>query len=158
MVREISAGGVVVRPRAGAWWVAVIHPRQDDAAPTKRKNRSLLALPKGQVDAGEKPDQTALREVREETGLTATLVTKLTDIKYVYTRSWGDGARVFKIVSFYLLRYQAGRIDDIAPEMRLEIERALWVPLAEADQRLGYRTERQVIQLARQYLESHPEV
>ena len=68
-----------------------------------------MALPKGLVDAGEKPDQTALREVREETGLTATLVTKLIDIKYVYVRSWGDKQRVFKIVSFYLLRYDRER-------------------------------------------------
>ena len=69
----------------------------------------VLALPKGLVDPGEKPEQTALREVREETGLVATTITKLGDIKYVYVRSWGDGERVFKIVSFFLLRYRVGR-------------------------------------------------
>ena len=53
--------------------------------------------------------------MREETGITASLITKLTDIRYVYVRSWGDGERVFKIVSFYLLRYESGRIDDVTP-------------------------------------------
>ena len=72
----------------------------------------VLALPKGLVDEGEKPDQTAIREVREETGITASLITKLADIRYVYVRSWGDRERVFKIVSFYLLRYESGRIDE----------------------------------------------
>jgi 8-oxo-dGTP pyrophosphatase MutT (NUDIX family) len=67
----------------------------------------VLALPKGLVDPGEKPLETALREVQEETGVTAELIAKLADIKYVYTRSWGDGSRVFKIVSFYLMRYRS---------------------------------------------------
>ena len=87
----------------------------------------LLALPKGLVDPGEKPEQTAIREVAEETGLTAVPVTKLGDIKYAYVRSWGDKERVFKIVSFYLFRYQSGQIDEIAPEMRIEVKRALWI-------------------------------
>src|SRR5215471_8480640 len=99
MVREISAGGVVLRRMSGAWNIAVIEPRRDQAATrssAKKKSPSpLLALPKGVVDSGEKPDQTAIREVREETGVTAALVTKLSDIKYFYVRSWGDKERVF---------------------------------------------------------------
>ena len=77
------------------------------------KNKPVLCLPKGLVDPGEKPLEAALREVREETGITAVPITKLGDSKYVYVRSWGDGERVFKIVSFYLLRYESGRIDNI---------------------------------------------
>ncbi|MGA7048990.1 MAG: NUDIX domain-containing protein, partial [Candidatus Sulfotelmatobacter sp.] len=73
----------------------------DRPGPTGRKAKSVLALPKGLVDPGEKPLETALREVHEETGVIADLITKLGDIKYVYSRSWGDGERVFKIVSFY---------------------------------------------------------
>jgi 8-oxo-dGTP pyrophosphatase MutT (NUDIX family) len=110
------------------------------------------------VDAGEKPDQTALREVREETGLTASVIAKLTDIKYVYVRSWGDKQRVFKIVSFYLLRYESGKIDDVTDAMRVEVKQALWMALGEAGKKLAYRGERDVVRRAQEYLESHPEV
>lgn len=162
MVREISAGGVVLRRISGAWHIAVIEPRRDPA-PTpstakKKSPSSLLALPKGLVDAGEKADQTAVREVREETGITATLVTKLSDIKYFYVRSWGDKERVFKIVSFYLLRYESGQIDEISPDMRIEVQRALWLPLEEALTKLSYRSERDVVRRAQEYLTTHPEV
>src|SRR5215469_13398733 len=162
MVREISAGGVVVRCVAGAWNFAAIQPRREllSAAPGAKKKSpgGLLALPKGLVDPGEKPDQTALREVREETGVTASVITKLRDIKYFYVRSWGDGERVFKIVSFYLLQYESGRIDDISQEMRVEVHSALWVPLEEASVRLSYKSERDVVRQALAYLESHPEL
>lgn len=166
MAREFSAGGVVVRRTAGAWSIAVIEPQKDDARstatpaarPRKASPKTGLALPKGLVDAGERPEQTALREVQEETGVTATLVGKLADIKYVYVRSWGDRERVFKIVSFFLLRYQSGRIDEISPAMRVEVRRALWLPLEEADAKLAYSGERQVVRKAQEYLNSHPEV
>lgn len=161
MAREISAGGVVVRSVAGVWNIAAIEPRRDVDATTARVKKkslsSLLALPKGLVDPGEKPAQTAVREVREETGVTARLIAKLRDIKYFYVRSWGDKQRVFKIVSFYLLQYEAGRIDDISPEMRIEVQRAVWIPLEEAPTLLTYPGEREVVLLALEYLKSHPE-
>jgi 8-oxo-dGTP pyrophosphatase MutT (NUDIX family) len=161
MVREISAGGVVIRPTAEGWEVAVIEPQKESSGSAanakKGSQKVLLALPKGLVDAREKPEQTAIREVREETGITATPVTKLTDIKYVYVRSWGDKQRVFKIVSFYLLRYQSGEIDQIAPAMRVEVKRSLWIPLEEAPRKLAYSGERDVVRRAREYLKSHPE-
>jgi 8-oxo-dGTP pyrophosphatase MutT (NUDIX family) len=115
----------------------------------------VLALPKGLVDPGEAPQATAVREVREETGIVAEIVTKLTDIKYLYVRNWSDGERVFKIVSFYLLRYGSGDIDDVTSEMRIEVKRALWVPLAEAARQLMYSNERKVLRLAQDYLETH---
>lgn len=161
MVREISSGGVVVRRAGESWEMAVIEP-QTEAFPAqtarKKPRKVVLALPKGLVDPGEKPDQTALREVREETGLVATAITKLGDIKYVYVRSWGDRQRVFKIVSFYLLRYHSGEIDDLSREMRVEVKRALWIPLEEAPRKLAYRGERDVVRRAQLYLKSHPEV
>ena len=96
MIREISAGGVVVHKAGGeSWNVAVIQPQSGAASgrPSRKTSQKVvLALPKGLVDPGEKPEETALREVQEETGLVAKLVTKLGDIKYVYSRSWGDGA------------------------------------------------------------------
>ena len=161
MVREVSAGGVVLRRMAGSWHIAVIEPRRDPATSSARKVKSsspLLALPKGLVDPGEKPAQTAVREVCEETGIMATLITKLTDIKYFYVRSWGDKQRVFKIVSFYLLKYDSGKIDDISPDMRIEVQRASWLPLEEAPDKLSYKSERDVARKALEYVASHPEV
>jgi len=165
MVREISAGGVVVRKRGGVWWMAAIEPPGDAKTtadggnrPGIRKTKPVLALPKGLVDPGEKPAETAVREVFEETGVTAELIAKLDDIKYVYSRSWGDGQRVFKIVSFYLMRYRAGRINHIAPEMRIEVARARWIPLEDAPKLLAYKGERQMAQRALEYVGEHPEV
>jgi 8-oxo-dGTP pyrophosphatase MutT (NUDIX family) len=158
MAREISAGGVVVRPRAEGWELAVIEPQKEPSAATgsaKRWQKLLLALPKGLVDPGEKPEQTAIREVAEETGLTAAPITKLGDIKYVYVRTWGDQQRVFKIVSFYLLRYESETIDQIAEDMRIEVKRALWIPLAGADSKLAYKGEKDMVRRAQEYLQQH---
>src|ERR1700758_439394 len=170
MIREFSAGGVVLRRMLGAWHIAVIEPQKEASETVREENseageakkrrsasvKTVLALPKGLIDAGEKPEETAVREVREETGVTATLIRKLADSKYVYVRSWGDKQRVFKIVSFYLFRYESGRIDDVTPEMRVEVRRALWFPLEEATTKLAYGGERQVARKAQEYLESHP--
>ena len=134
-------------------------------APSSAKKRALrpkakatLCLPKGLVDPGEKALEAALREVHEETGITASPITKLADIKYMYVRTWGDGERVFKIVSFYLLRYESGEIDDITTAMRVEVARALWVPLEEAPKLLAYKGEKQMAGKAHEYLQSHAEV
>jgi 8-oxo-dGTP pyrophosphatase MutT (NUDIX family) len=158
MLREISAGGVVVRHTPEGWQVAVIEPQRECSATSgsdKKRQRQVLALPKGLVDSGEKPEQTAIREVREEAGISGSVLTKLTDIKYVYVRSWGDKQRVFKIVSFYLLRYESGDIGDIAPDMRIEVKRALWIPLEGAERKLSYRGERDVVRLAQKFLAAH---
>src|SRR4051812_12010582 len=160
MLREISSGGVLVRPAAEGWELAVSEPPTGVSVVGergKKRYKKMLALPKGLIDPGEKPAQTDLREVREETGLTGSILAKLTDIKYMYVRSWGDRQRVFKIVSFYLLKYQSGTIDDVSPAMRIEVKRAQWIPLEGAERRLAYRGERDVIRLAREYLKSHSE-
>src|SRR5258708_27300503 len=163
MVREISAGGVVIRHREGEWWLAAIELPVAQAATAeaspgrtaKAKSKPVLCLPKGLVDPGEKPIDAAVREVREETGLTAMPIAKLADSKYVYVRSWGDGERVFKIVSFYLLRYASGRIDDIAPEMRIEVARARWVRLDDAPAELAYKGEKEMARRALEYVRAH---
>ena len=161
MPREISAGGVVLRQIGGVWHVALIEPRKENTgrAPkpvkTPRKgSRAMLALPKGLVDPGEKAQSAAVREVREETGIVAEPVSKLSDNKYVYVRAWGDGKRVFKIVSFYLMRYVSGEIDDLDSDMRIEVKQALWVPLAEAAKRLAYSNERKVLRQAQEYVKT----
>lgn len=163
MVREISAGGVVLRKRTDSWWVAAIELPYDSernpasASGAKRRSKPVLALPKGLVDPGEKPIETAVREVFEETGITAEVIAKLADIKYVYTRTWGDGGRVFKIVSFYLMRYRSGKIDDIDPAMRIEVARARWVRLEDAPAILAYGGEKQMAKQALEYVNANPE-
>lgn len=150
MIREFSAGAVVVRRMKSRWFLAVIEPGRD-GEPDERKD--VTALPKGNVDAGEKPQETALREVREETGITAEPVAKLADIKYVYARKWSDNARIFKIVSFFLMKYHSGQINDVTPEMRHEVRRAYWLPLEEAVSRLSYKGEKQMAQKALAYVQ-----
>jgi 8-oxo-dGTP pyrophosphatase MutT (NUDIX family) len=137
MRREFSAGGLLVRRLRGETVVAAIRPQG--------KKTGVWALPKGVIDAGETPAETALREVEEETGATGELVRKLGDVRYVYT--WA-GERVFKVVSFYLVRYRGGRLGEIAPEMRREVAEARWLPLEEAPRTLAYRGEREMAEAA----------
>jgi 8-oxo-dGTP diphosphatase len=162
-VREFSAGGVVVRRMRGQWYAAAIEPNVVNAdsitrsALKQRRRPAILALPKGAINRGEDPKQGAIREVLEETGVLVQFIAKLGDIKYFYVRSWGGRERVFKVVTFYLFRYMSGRLGEIQPAMRKEVRRAVWLPLEEAHEKLTYPGERQVVQLARKYVRTHPE-
>ena len=137
MLREVSAGGVVVRRLRGRWMLAAIRPGG--------KPPGTWALPKGLVGAGERADATALREVAEETGVEAKLVAKLGDVRYVYTRG---GQRIFKVVSFFLLRYRRGRLGDVPAAFRHEVAEARWLPLEEAPTLLAYGGEREMAERA----------
>jgi 8-oxo-dGTP pyrophosphatase MutT (NUDIX family) len=145
MAREISSGGVVVRRLRGRWWFAAIRPRG--------RGERTWALPKGLVDRGESPAETAVREAAEETGIDARLDAKLGDVKYVYTRR-STGERVFKVVSFYLLRYRRGRIGNLPPGMAIEVEEARWLPLEDGSRLLSYGGERDMVRKALEILES----
>jgi 8-oxo-dGTP pyrophosphatase MutT (NUDIX family) len=130
VIGEFSAGGLVIRKLRGRPHVAVVRVRD-----------RVLALPKGHPEQGESAQHAALREVREETGLEATPVEKLGDIRYWYAR---DGDRVLKIVRFFLLRYRSGRLEDHDHE----VEEALWIPLEEAPARLAHRGEKEMAETA----------
>jgi 8-oxo-dGTP pyrophosphatase MutT (NUDIX family) len=134
---EISAGGVLVRRMQGRWWLAAIRPRG--------KPEGVWALPKGLVDRGERADATALREVFEETGVPGRLDRKLGDVRYVYTRG---GQRIFKVVSFYLVRAGRGRIGTLPPGMEPEVAEARWLPLEDAPRLLAYRGEKDMARAA----------
>jgi len=124
MIREFSAGGVVLRQMERRPFVAVVRVRDQ-----------ILALPKGHPFGDETPAEAAQREVREETGLDAELVEKLGDVTYWYVRG---GQRVRKVVAFFLFRYLSGNLEDHDHE----VEEALWIPLDEAPERLAYKGER----------------
>lgn len=133
VVREFSAGGLVIRRFHGRPWLAAV------------RVRGGLALPKGHIEPGETPEQAALREVREETGLYARAGEKLGDVKYWYARSEG---RVFKVVSFFLLTYRSGSVRD----HDAEVLDAQWLALDQAPSRLTYRGEREMAERAAERL------
>jgi 8-oxo-dGTP pyrophosphatase MutT (NUDIX family) len=131
---------VVVRRLRGTWQLAAIRP----AGKT-----NVWALPKGLIGRGEGAAATALREVEEETGVRGRLVEKLGDVRYVYT--W-RGERIFKVVSFFLVRYSGGRLGDIPAAHRHEVAEARWLPLEDAPRLLAYGGEREIAERARNLL------
>ena len=130
-LRELSFGGVVVRG--------------DDVVAIVPRGKTLLALPKGGADADETGEQTAVREVREEAGVNATVRAELGEVTYWYRRG---GRSVRKTVRFYLCDYVSGSTDDHDHE----VEEARWVPLADAEKSLAYPGEREMIARARRLL------
>jgi 8-oxo-dGTP pyrophosphatase MutT (NUDIX family) len=131
MKREFSAGGVLVHVVDDRPVLAAIRP--------EGKPEGLWALPKGRIGKGEKSEETAVREVEEETGVRGTLVRKLGDVRYVYT--W-KGERIFKVVSFFLLRYEDGKLGQLSAEYAHEVADVQWLPLDDAPRLLAYAGER----------------
>jgi 8-oxo-dGTP pyrophosphatase MutT (NUDIX family) len=131
VVREFSAGGLVIRRFDGEAYLACV----------RVKDGEVLALPKGHLEPGETASQAAVREVREETGIEAAIVETLGPIEYWYVR---EGQRVLKSVEFFLLDYLSGSLAD----HDYEVWSAEWIPLDQASSRLRYRGEQDMAKTA----------
>lgn len=131
---EVSAGGVVYR-RSDEGVEVVL------AARRTRRGDLAWGLPKGLVEPDETPEQAAVREVREETGLEADVEVSLGEIRYFYV--W-EGVRVRKAVHFFLMRATGGDASQHDDEM----EEVRWFPLSVALRRATYKGEREVLQRA----------
>lgn len=128
---QTSAGGVVVRGKGNAAKVVLI-----SVGPERR-----WQLPKGLIEPGEPPEQTAAREVREEAGVEAELIAPIDVIEYWYVATRGrERVRYHKRVHFFLFRYRSGDVADHDHE----VHEARWVPAAEAPTLLAFANERRV--------------
>lgn len=126
--RVVSSGGVIFREAEGRFEVALI-------CIGKR-----WSLPKGLIEQGETAEETALREVKEETGLEGEIVQKIGKISYSFT--WKK--HYLKTVHFYLLRFLGGSIRN----HDYEVDRVKWLPLSEAIQALTYASEKKIVEKA----------
>jgi len=137
--QQVSAGGVVYRKKTSGVEVALIK-----VGPIIR-----WQLPKGIVDEGETPEEAAVREVREETGLAAKIESLLEKIEYWYVSSGKTGkVRYHKFVHFYLMKYRSGRTDNHDHEV-LE---ARWLPIVDAIRMLSFKSERELVEKAREMI------
>ena len=142
-VHETSAGGLVVDgldgPRGSQ--VAALIGRVD------RRGRMLWSLPKGHIEMGETAEQTAIREVAEETGIQGDVLAALGSIDYWFVT---EGRRVHKTVHHYLLRFLGGELSD----HDLEVTEVAWVPLEELPSRLAYADERRLAEVAGELIQT----
>ncbi|MFT4087548.1 MAG: NUDIX hydrolase [Gordonia sp. (in: high G+C Gram-positive bacteria)] len=136
-VRETSAGGLVLNNLEGPYdeLTAVLIGRID------RRGRMMWSLPKGHIETGETAEQTAIREIAEETGVDGTVVAPLGKIDYWFV---SEGRRIHKTVHHYLLRYSGGELSDAD----YEVSEVAWVPLTELPRRLTYSDERRLARTA----------
>lgn len=130
-MEETSAGGLVV-DRRGTDPHAVLIGRLD------RRGRMRWSLPKGHIEPGESSEQTARREVLEETGIEAVIVEPLGAISFWFTL---EGTRIHKTVHHFLLEAVGGELSDSDPE----VDEVAWVPVADLERRLSYADERRLV-------------
>jgi 8-oxo-dGTP pyrophosphatase MutT (NUDIX family) len=145
LAREFSAGGLVFRRRGTQWQVVLVARKQGGNGPL------VWGIPKGHIEAGERSPDTAVREVREETGLVAVVEQLLGDVTYWYARrdESGRAVRIWKRVRFFLMRHRGGRFADRDDEM----DAVRWFKIAEAEATVAFANERSLVRRARQLLE-----
>ncbi|WP_167102074.1 NUDIX hydrolase [Amycolatopsis granulosa] len=131
---ETSAGGLVLDPARNN---AVLIGRLD------RHGKLLWSLPKGHIEQGETKEQTAVREVKEETGISAQVLRPLGTIDYWFV---ADRRRVHKTVHHFLLEATGGELSDEDSE----VTEVAWVPIADLETRLAYTDERKLVRKARE--------
>ena len=136
-VHETSAGGLVIDGIDGPkeTQVAALIGRVD------RRGRMLWSLPKGHIELGETAEQTAIREVAEETGIQGSVLAALGSIDYWFVT---EGRRVHKTVHHYLMRFLGGELSD----EDVEVSEVAWVPVHELPSRLAYADERRLAEVA----------
>ncbi len=137
---EVSAGGLVLRRRDSTY----------DALLIGRGTPRIWTLPKGYVEARESNEQAALREVREETGCWAELVTRLNEISYWF---YVGKAKHRKSVTFFLMRYLSGDTENHDHE----VDEARWFDVMQARKSLKYVNEKRLIDMALDYLAVNPD-
>ncbi|MBB2769938.1 MULTISPECIES: NUDIX hydrolase [Mycolicibacterium] len=141
-VHETSAGGLVIDGIDGPKHsqVAALIGRID------RRGRMLWSLPKGHIEMGETAEQTAIREVAEETGIRGDVLAALGSIDYWFVT---EGRRVHKTVHHYLMRFLGGELSD----EDVEVTEVAWVPLEELPSRLAYADERRLAEVAHELID-----
>ncbi|MCB1263284.1 MAG: NUDIX hydrolase [Mycobacterium sp.] len=140
-VHETSAGGLVID--------GIDRPRHEQVAAligrTDRRGRMMWSLPKGHIEQGETAEQTAIREVAEETGIHGHVLAALGSIDYWFVT---EGRRVHKTVHHYLMRFSGGELCD----EDIEVTEVAWVPVAELPDRLAYADERRLAVVAHELI------
>ena len=133
--RDAAAGGLVAE-LVDAVDLRVVLIR------SRRKKAHVWSLPKGHFKAQETADQTALREVREETGLRTRIVAPLGTIDYWFVEK---GVRYHKFVEYFVMVAEGGSLDDHDDE----VEEACWLSWDAAIERMSYPNERALVESSR---------
>lgn len=140
VTREFSAGGAVYKKSEMLWLIR-------STMPSPEFPKSYWMLPKGWIDEGEKLEETAIREVKEEGGVEAKIIKKLQTVKYFFKHP--SKGNILKFVTFFLMEY----VKDLSEGHDNETQEVLWLPYNEAYKKLSFGQEKQILKKAKINLE-----